>query len=183
MAAPRAKSAGWRLHMRLTRVFALFALIPTVLVAVFAALTVGIGLEGWFSDRVRSVVGSSLAAAEAYETEHREDLIEDARALARLPITVELTLPFCAVGGVVVRVVVVASVEGEGRLPEEREEIADLLVGEVGIARGQVVPGTGGADADQRAAGVGAPLLLARGMRSEERRVGKECRSRGSPYH
>lgn len=83
VAARRAKSAGSRLHMRLTRVFALFALIPTVLVAVFAALTVGIGLEGWFSDRVRSVVGSSLAAAEAYETEHREDLIEDARALAR----------------------------------------------------------------------------------------------------
>ena len=83
VAARRAKSAGSRLHMRLTRVFALFALIPTVLVAVFAALTVGIGLEGWFSDRVRSVVGSSLAAAEAYETEHREDLIQDAKALAR----------------------------------------------------------------------------------------------------
>jgi len=83
VAARRAKSAGSRLHMRLTRVFALFALIPTVLVAIFAAVTVGIGLEGWFSDQVRSVVGSSLAAAEAYETEHREDLIQDARALAR----------------------------------------------------------------------------------------------------
>ncbi len=83
VAARRAKSAGSRLHLRLTRVFALFALIPTVIVAIFAALTVGIGLEGWFSDRVRSVVGSSLAAAEAYETEHREDLIQDARALAR----------------------------------------------------------------------------------------------------
>ena len=27
------------------------------------------------------------------------------------------------------------------------------------------------------------PVLLDAGMRSEERRVGKECRSRWSPYH
>lgn len=79
----RSKSAGSRLHMRLTVVFAVVALIPTVLVAVFAVITVNFGLEGWFSDRVRSVVGSSLSAAEAYELEHREDLITDGEALAR----------------------------------------------------------------------------------------------------
>jgi len=79
----RSKSAGSRLHLRLTFVFAVVALIPTVLVAVFAVITVNFGLEGWFSDRVRSVVGSSLSAAEAYEAEHRQDLIEDAEALAR----------------------------------------------------------------------------------------------------
>jgi len=83
IAARRAKSAGSRLHLRLTGVFALMALIPTVSVAVFAGLTVNVGLEGWFSDRVRSVVGNSLAAAQAYETEQREDLIADARTLAR----------------------------------------------------------------------------------------------------
>ncbi|MFD2739320.1 ATP-binding protein [Sulfitobacter aestuarii] len=83
VAARRAKSAGSRLHLRLTGVFALMALIPTVSVAVFAVLTINVGLEGWFSDRVRSVVGNSLAAAQAYETEQREDLEEDALALAR----------------------------------------------------------------------------------------------------
>ncbi|GAA6175440.1 PAS domain-containing sensor histidine kinase [Sulfitobacter pacificus] len=83
IAARRAKSAGSRLHLRLTGVFALMALIPTVTVAVFAGLTVNVGLEGWFSDRVRGVVGSSLAAAQAYEAEQREDLIADARVLAR----------------------------------------------------------------------------------------------------
>ncbi|MFP4326826.1 MAG: ATP-binding protein [Paracoccaceae bacterium] len=82
VAARRAHSAGSRLHLRLTGVFAAMALIPTVTVAIFAGLTVNIGLEGWFSDRVRSVVGSSLAAAEAYEEEHRRDLSQDARALA-----------------------------------------------------------------------------------------------------
>ena len=58
IAARRAKSAGSRLHLRLTGVFALMALIPTVTVAVFAGLTVNVGLEGWFSDRVRGAVGS-----------------------------------------------------------------------------------------------------------------------------
>lgn len=88
VAARRAKSAGSRLHLRLTGVFALLALIPTVTVAVFAGLTLNIGLEGWFSERVSSVVGSSLAAAEAYEAEQRGDLATDARALARYIDTV-----------------------------------------------------------------------------------------------
>ena len=83
VAARRAQSAGSRLHLRLTGAFALLALIPTVTVAIFAGLTVNIGLEGWFSDRVRQVVGSSLAAAQAYESEQHEDLAEDAGALAR----------------------------------------------------------------------------------------------------
>ena len=78
----RSQSAGSRLHLRLSGVFAGVALVPTVLVAVFAVLSVNLGLEGWFSDRVRSVVGSSLSAAEAYEGEQRADLTEDARALA-----------------------------------------------------------------------------------------------------
>jgi len=80
--ARRAKSAGSRLHLRLTGAFALLALLPTVLVAVFAVLTVNVGLEGWFSDRVSRVVGNSLAAAQAYEEEHRVGLEEDAEALA-----------------------------------------------------------------------------------------------------
>lgn len=82
VSARRAKSAGSRLHLRLTGAFAILALIPTVSVAIFAALTVNVGLEGWFSDRVRQVVGSSLNAAEAYEEEHRRDLRQDALGLA-----------------------------------------------------------------------------------------------------
>jgi len=73
-AARRAKSAGSRLHMRLSRVFAIVALIPTVLVAVFAVVTLSIGVEGWFSKNVQNVVNSSLSAAEAYKNEQRDDL-------------------------------------------------------------------------------------------------------------
>lgn len=82
VSARRSKSVGSRLHLRLSGVFAGVALVPTILVAVFAVLTVNVGLEGWFSDRVRSVVGNSLEAAQAYEDEHRRDLEEDALALA-----------------------------------------------------------------------------------------------------
>jgi len=80
----RSQSAGSRLHLRLTGVFAFIALVPTILVAVFAVLNLNIGLEGWFSERVRNVVGASLSAAEAYETEHRKALTTDAEALAGL---------------------------------------------------------------------------------------------------
>ncbi|KIC31841.1 sensor histidine kinase NtrY-like, partial [Leisingera sp. ANG-M7] len=82
-AARRSKSAGSRLHLRLIGAFGFLALIPTVIVAVFAVLTVNVGLEGWFSQRVRQVIGSSLEAAEAYQAQQKGDLTEDARALAR----------------------------------------------------------------------------------------------------
>ncbi len=81
IAARRRRSAGSKLHMRLVRFFTLIALIPTILVAVFATITLNFGLEGWFSDRVRNVVANSMAAAQAYEEEHRTTLQNDARAL------------------------------------------------------------------------------------------------------
>ncbi len=82
VARRRDKSAGSELHLRLTGVFALVALVPTIMVAVFAVITVNFGLEGWFSDRVRNVVGSSLSAAQAYEDEQRDTLAEDTLRLA-----------------------------------------------------------------------------------------------------
>jgi two-component system nitrogen regulation sensor histidine kinase NtrY len=82
IAARRASAAGSRLHARLVAIFAGLALVPTVLVALFAGFLVNIGLEGWFSGRVKQVVTTSQAAAEAYQEEHRRDLSEDARALA-----------------------------------------------------------------------------------------------------
>ena len=81
IAARQRRSAGSKLHMRLVRFFTLIALVPTILVAVFATVTLNFGLEGWFSDRVRNVVANSMAAAQAYEEEHRLTLQTDARAL------------------------------------------------------------------------------------------------------
>ena len=82
IAARRAKSAGSRLHLRLTGVFALSALIPTVLVAVFSVLMISIALDGLFSEPVGNVLRTSLTTAQAYEEEHRLELSRDGRALA-----------------------------------------------------------------------------------------------------
>ncbi|MGV6838896.1 MAG: ATP-binding protein [Planktomarina sp.] len=78
----RANSAGSRLHLRLTGVFSLVALVPTVLVAVFAMLTVNAALDGWFSSRVQSAISASEDAARAYKEEQTTGLVTDARLLA-----------------------------------------------------------------------------------------------------
>ena len=80
--ARRRKSAGSRLHLRLTGVFAAVALVPTVIVAVFATVTVNFGIESWFSEQVGSVVRNSLATAQAYEREHRGNIKGDILAMA-----------------------------------------------------------------------------------------------------
>jgi two-component system nitrogen regulation sensor histidine kinase NtrY len=82
IAANRARSAGARLHMRLSGLFTVVALAPTVLVAVFATLTVNFGMEAWFSAQVRSVVANALTTAEAYEEEHRGNIRGDSLAMA-----------------------------------------------------------------------------------------------------
>ncbi|MBP0481904.1 PAS domain-containing sensor histidine kinase [Sagittula sp. M10.9X] len=82
VAARRRQSAGSRLHLRLTAAFVLMALLPTITVAVFAVLTINIGLETWFSTRVQNVVAASRGAAEAYEAQTRDGLTQDAGELA-----------------------------------------------------------------------------------------------------
>ncbi|WP_108503091.1 sensor histidine kinase NtrY-like [Paracoccus indicus] len=84
IAARRRAGPASKLHGRLVMIFGGLALVPTVLVALFAGFLVNIGLEGWFSDRVQQVVTTSQAAAEAYQAEHRRDLSQDARALANI---------------------------------------------------------------------------------------------------
>ncbi|MEM8571606.1 MAG: PAS domain-containing sensor histidine kinase [Pseudomonadota bacterium] len=81
IAARRRRSAGSKLHMRLVRFFTAIALLPTIFVAIFGAVSLNFGLEGWFSQRVQDVVSNSLAAAQAYEREHRVTLQTDARML------------------------------------------------------------------------------------------------------
>lgn len=98
LAARRQRSEGSRLHLRLMRVFTLVALAPTLLVAVFATITLNFGLEGWFSERVRNVVANSLAAAQAYEEEHRHTLQADATQLAAFLDAQKERYPLLTVG-------------------------------------------------------------------------------------
>ncbi len=77
VALRRQKSAGSRLHLRLTGVFSAMSLLPTATVAVFAVLSINMGFEAWFSDRVKGVIEDSLEAAQAYEQEQVRGLRED----------------------------------------------------------------------------------------------------------
>ncbi len=82
VSARRARSAGSQLSLRLTGVFALSALVPIVLVAVFSVTLISIALDGLFSEPVGNVLRTSLTTAQAYEEEHRQELTRDGRGLA-----------------------------------------------------------------------------------------------------
>ena len=78
----RSRLAGSKLHFRLAGVFTTMSLLPTITVAVFATVSINLGLEAWFSERVQSVVGTSLSAARAYADEQKIALVEDLISIA-----------------------------------------------------------------------------------------------------
>jgi two-component system, NtrC family, nitrogen regulation sensor histidine kinase NtrY len=75
----RSGRAGARLHSRLVGTFSLVAVIPTILVAVFAAVTLNLGVDNWFSGHVKDALRSALRVAEAYQDEAERGLVADAR--------------------------------------------------------------------------------------------------------
>jgi two-component system nitrogen regulation sensor histidine kinase NtrY len=78
----RRGSAGSRLHVRLVLLFSVVAVVPALLVAAFAALFFNLGIETWFSDRVRTALEASLQASRGYLEEHRNTIRGDALAMA-----------------------------------------------------------------------------------------------------
>ena len=62
--------AGARLHIRVMGLFALVAAAPTILVAIFASITLDSGLDRWFSSRTLAIINSSQTVASAYTKEH-----------------------------------------------------------------------------------------------------------------
>jgi two-component system, NtrC family, nitrogen regulation sensor histidine kinase NtrY len=57
---------GSSLHIRLISLFSVVAVVPALLVAVFATVTLNRGLDTWFSDRTRNIVDTASTVAEAY---------------------------------------------------------------------------------------------------------------------
>ena len=78
----RSRLAGSKLHFRLAGVFTTMSLLPTITVAIFATVSINLGLEAWFSERVQSVVGTSLSAARSYASEQQNALVEDTLSVA-----------------------------------------------------------------------------------------------------
>jgi two-component system, NtrC family, nitrogen regulation sensor histidine kinase NtrY len=62
----RKGTAGAGLHIRLISLFSLIAVVPAIIVAVFAFVTLSRGLDTWFSERTQTIVNSAVTVAEEY---------------------------------------------------------------------------------------------------------------------
>ncbi|HEX2591950.1 MAG TPA: PAS domain-containing sensor histidine kinase [Rhizomicrobium sp.] len=78
----RSGMAGARLHTRLVAMFSTIAVIPTIFVAIFAAVTLNLGLQAWFSNNVKEALGNAVNVAERYESEHEKLITADAYQIA-----------------------------------------------------------------------------------------------------
>ncbi|OYX73190.1 MAG: PAS domain-containing sensor histidine kinase [Caulobacter sp. 32-67-35] len=78
----RANDAGARLHLRFVGLFSLAAVAPAVIVALFFGVLVNRGVEGWFSQRVRTVVENSAKVARSYVSEQTSYISEHIRPMA-----------------------------------------------------------------------------------------------------
>jgi two-component system, NtrC family, nitrogen regulation sensor histidine kinase NtrY len=76
--------AGAKLHVRLVIWFSAIAVVPAILVAIFAAVTLNLGLETWFSNPVRDALGSAVNVAQVYVNDHAGSIEGDAIAIANL---------------------------------------------------------------------------------------------------
>jgi two-component system nitrogen regulation sensor histidine kinase NtrY len=80
--AHRTRTAGSLLHIRLVLLFAVIAMTPTVLIAMFAAIFFTFGVQSWFGDRVKTAVTESAAVAQAYLREHQQAIRGEALQVA-----------------------------------------------------------------------------------------------------
>jgi len=70
VSARRRGKAASRLHVRIIGLFSVVAILPAILVAIIASITLDIGLDRWFSLRTKEIVNSSLSVAQAYVSEN-----------------------------------------------------------------------------------------------------------------
>ncbi|MBB4007953.1 sensor histidine kinase NtrY-like [Allorhizobium taibaishanense] len=68
--ARRRGRAAARLHVRIVVLFSIVAITPAILVAIFASITLNVGLDRWFSIRTQGIINSSLNVAQAYMLEN-----------------------------------------------------------------------------------------------------------------
>jgi two-component system nitrogen regulation sensor histidine kinase NtrY len=80
--ARRRGRAAARLHFQVVGLFAVFAVLPAVLVAIVANLTIDRGLDRLFSGPTREVIQNSLSIARAYTNEHAQLIRGDILGMA-----------------------------------------------------------------------------------------------------
>jgi two-component system nitrogen regulation sensor histidine kinase NtrY len=78
----RSGAAGSRLQARLVGIFSMIAVVPVIFVAIFAAVTLNLGIEQWFSTRVKDAITGSVNLAQHYDHEHEQTITRDALEIA-----------------------------------------------------------------------------------------------------
>ena len=74
MALKRAGGSTARLHVRIVFLFTLIAAVPTLLVAIFAAVLFRSGIEFWFSDNSRGMLENANKLARGYYEQNLRDV-------------------------------------------------------------------------------------------------------------
>ena len=74
--------AGSRLHVRLVILFSVVAIVPTVVFLILSYILLSVGMQSWFSEKVRTSLQGSRAVAQAYLEEHKQNIGKDALAMA-----------------------------------------------------------------------------------------------------
>ena len=81
-AAWRAGRIGARLHAQMVGLFSGIAVVPAIVVALVASITLNEGLDRWFSERTRTIIEESVTVAQAYLNEHARTLRGEMIAMA-----------------------------------------------------------------------------------------------------
>ncbi|MFH1556697.1 MAG: PAS domain-containing sensor histidine kinase, partial [Pseudomonadota bacterium] len=74
--------AASRLHVRIVALFAVVAVVPAILVAGVASLTLDRGLDRWFSVRTQEIVANAVQVAQTYVREHALNIRGDVLAMS-----------------------------------------------------------------------------------------------------
>ncbi|MGI8852760.1 MAG: ATP-binding protein [Methyloceanibacter sp.] len=81
--ARRRQVAGAQLHVRIVSLFSVIAVLPAILLAVFASVSLSRGLDHWFSTRTKSIIQNSIDVATAYLQEHGQVIRADTVGMAK----------------------------------------------------------------------------------------------------
>ncbi|MGI8725721.1 MAG: ATP-binding protein [Methyloceanibacter sp.] len=81
--ARRQQAAGAQLHVRIVSLFSVIAVVPAILLAVFASVSLARGLDHWFSVRTKSIIQNSIDVATAYVQEHGQVIRADTLGMAK----------------------------------------------------------------------------------------------------
>ncbi|MGI9385126.1 MAG: ATP-binding protein [Methyloligellaceae bacterium] len=80
--ARRRQAAGARLHVRIVGLFSIIAVLPAILLAIFASVSLDRGLDHWFSSRTKVIIQNSITVATAYLREHGQVIRSDVVGMA-----------------------------------------------------------------------------------------------------